>query len=69
LVGRIMSRCPADADIPAHRVVNSQGCLSAKDAFGAPRRMQKLLESEGVVVVNDRIRNWGQVFWDPMVEV
>ena len=69
LVGKIMSQCPADAGIPAHRVVDSQGRLSAKDAFGAPGQMQKLLESEGIVVVNDKIQNWKRVFWDPMMEI
>jgi methylated-DNA-protein-cysteine methyltransferase-like protein len=69
LVGKIMSQCPSDANIPAHRVVNSQGYLSAKDAFGAPGQMQKRLELEGIVVVNDRIRNWKHVFWNPLTEI
>lgn len=28
LVGRVMSETPADADVPCHRVVNSQGHMS-----------------------------------------
>ena len=36
-----MSQCPLDATISAHRVVNSQGYLSAKDAFGAPGQIFK----------------------------
>ena len=69
LVGNIMSQCPADAHIPAHRVVNSQGYLSAKDVFGAPGQMQKRLEAEGIIVVNNRIRNWKHIFWNPMAEI
>ena len=68
-VGKIMSQCSSDTRIPAHRVVNSQGYLSAKDAFGAPGQMQKQLESEGIVVVNNKIRNWKRVFWNPVTEI
>lgn len=70
MVGKIMSECNLkETLIPAHRVVNSQGVLSAKDAFGSPGEMQRLLENEGVTVINDRIRNWSTVFWDPLDEV
>lgn len=67
-VGRVMARCEG-ADIPAHRVVNSQGMLSGKEAFTAPGEMQRLLEAEGVRVVGDRIRDWKRVFWDPLAEL
>ena len=33
LVGRVMGRC-GDPGIPAHRVVNNQGVLSGRAAFG-----------------------------------
>lgn len=70
LVGRVLGQIPSsESDIPAHRVVNSQGILSAKEAFGSPDRMQKLLEAEGVTIVNDRIQNWKTVFWNPLEEV
>ncbi len=70
LVGKIMSECDCSrTDIPAHRVVNSQGCLSAKDVFYNPEGMQGLLESEGIVVVNNRIINWKSVFWNPIDEI
>lgn len=70
LVGRIMAVCDSAASgIPAHRVVNSQGVLSAAAAFGAPGRMRQLLEAEGVEVAGERIRRWKQVFWDPMEEL
>lgn len=70
LVGRVLGEIPSsEADVPAHRVVNSQGVLSAKEAFGSPGRMQKLLEEEGITIVNDRIKNWKTVFWNPLEEI
>lgn len=68
LVGKIMSDS-SSGDIPAHRVVNSQGILSAKSAFGYGNEMQSLLESEGIVVENDRIKNWRKVCWNPLKEL
>ncbi len=70
MVGRIMSQCNSEVNhIPAHRVVNSSGGLSAKDAFGASGEMQQLLETEGVTIINDRIQNWKKVFWNPLIEL
>lgn len=70
LVGRVMGECNSPISrIPAHRVVNSQGRLTAKNAFGYSDEMQKLLEAEAVIVRNDRIVNWQHVFWDPMKEL
>jgi len=70
LVGKIMSESDSSiTNIPAHRVVNSQGILSAKDVFGCPGKMQKLLEEEGIIVENDRIKNWKTIFWNPLEEI
>ena len=70
MVGQIMSQCNSEVSyIPAHRVVNSSGILSAKDAFGTSGQMQQLLESEGIIVKNDRIQNWKNVFWNPLIEL
>lgn len=68
MVGKVLSNS-ATRDIPAHRVVNSQGVLSGKDAFGTPSKMKELLEMEGVVIENNRIKNWKTVFWNPMEEL
>ncbi|MEX8547632.1 MAG: MGMT family protein [Mucilaginibacter sp.] len=51
--------------VPAHRVVNRSGLLTGKQHFGSPHLMQQLLENEGIVVEDDRIKNFKQVFWDP----
>lgn len=70
MVGKIMATCDsANNQIPAHRVVNSQGILSGREAFGFSNEMQQLLEGEGVKVENDRIKNWRTVFWDPLREI
>ncbi len=69
MVGRIMGNCNLTNNVPAHRVVNSQGLLSGKDAFGSSTRMIELLEAEGVIVINDKIQNWKKVFWNPIEEI
>lgn len=67
MVGRIMSQCDSYiTNIPAHRVVNSQGRLSASSVF--PDMQQKLI-AENIIVVNNKIQNWKQVFWNPMDEI
>ncbi len=55
--------------IPAHRVVNRSGLLSGKAHFGAENRMQKLLENEGIVIIDNQIQNFDQLFWDPNLEL
>ena len=70
MVGHVMSGCEGHGvTLPAHRVVNSQGVLSGKESFGASGEMQQRLEAEGIVVVNDKIRHWKSVFWDPLQEL
>lgn len=51
--------------VPAHRVVNRNGDLSGKAHFASPNKMQELLEQEGVLIEDDRIINFDEVFWDP----
>lgn len=68
MVGRIMAGA-SETDVSAHRVVNNQGVLSGRAAFGEPGRMQRLLEAEGVTVENNRIKNWKRVFWNPLDEI
>jgi len=55
--------------VPAHRVVNRNGLLTGKHHFETPDQMQLLLESEGVVVIDDQIQNFKEVFWDPQNEL
>lgn len=53
-------------NVPAQRVVNRNGLLTGKAHFGAPNRMQQLLEAEGVRVEQDRVVDFDNLFWDPM---
>ena len=55
----------APMPVPAHRVVNKQGLLSGKHHFGPPDMMQRLLESEGIEIVDDQIQHFATVFWEP----
>jgi len=58
-----------DPTIPAHRVVNRQGLLTGKMHFSHPERMQELLEKEGIIVVNEQIQNFNDVFWEPEIRL
>lgn len=55
--------------IPAHRVLNRNGMLTGKKAFGNPMLMQTLLEQEGLIVKNDQVIDFQKYFWDPWVEL
>jgi methylated-DNA-protein-cysteine methyltransferase-like protein len=56
----------AQPPVPAHRVVNRQGLLTAKFHFGGDL-MQRLLEAEGVKVKDDQVQDFKTVFWDPAI--
>lgn len=53
----------AKPPVPAHRVVNSSGVLSGRQAFPTPTLMQELLEQEGVKVKNDKVQNFSKLRW------
>ena len=55
--------------VPAHRVVNRNGLLTAKHHFGTRSAMQELLEAEGISVIEDQIIDFEKHFWDPMIEL
>ncbi|MEX6626655.1 MGMT family protein [Tenacibaculum salmonis] len=56
-------------NVPAHRVVNRIGLLTGKQHFEGTNLMQQLLESEGIVVVDNQIQNFETVFWNPIDEL
>jgi methylated-DNA-protein-cysteine methyltransferase-like protein len=69
MVGYAMQACGnAKPPVPAHRVVNRQGLLTAKFHFGGDT-MQRLLEAEGVKVKDDQVQDFKTVYWDPNVEL
>lgn len=55
--------------VPAHRVVNRNGLLTGKNHFPSPEAMKNLLENEGIEVKNDKVVNFKELFWDPIVEI
>jgi methylated-DNA-protein-cysteine methyltransferase related protein len=54
MAGYALHGLPDGIDIPWHRVVNSQGKISLGGEIGARQRL--LLENEGVVFSNNRIK-------------
>ena len=56
-------------DVPAHRVVNRKGLLTGKHHFDGTNLMQQLLESEGIVVIENQIQDLKTVYWDPTKEL
>lgn len=59
-VGKAMGGCPKD--VPAHRVIGSGGKLSVP-------KFQIKLENEGITVENFRIKNFKNIFWNPLEEI
>lgn len=58
-----------DKNVPAHRVVNRKGLLTGKHHFEGTNLMQQLLENEGIVVIDNQIQNFEEVFWNPNTEL
>ena len=56
-------------DIPAHRVVNRNGLLTGKHHFSTESPMQTLLEAEGILIKEDKIIAFHELFWDPVIEL
>ena len=56
-------------EVPAHRVVNRKGLLTGKHHFNGTNLMQQLLESEGIIIIENQIQELEKVFWDPMKEL
>ena len=69
VVGWAMNNSHNDSSIPAHRVVNRNGILSGKHHFPSKETMENLLKKEGILVKNNRIENFEDVFWDPIKEL
>jgi len=65
MVGYAMNASHSQVDIPAHRVVNRNGLLTGKHHFGNSDEMERLLKLEGIKVIEDKIQNFENHFWDP----
>ena len=68
MVGWALNSCEKD-NVPAHRVVNRNGLLSGKHHFQGTKLMQQLLESEGIDVIDDKVSDFSEKFWDPNQEL
>lgn len=58
-----------DKDVPAHRVLNRNGLLTGKHHFPGTNLMRDLLESEGVEVEDNQVKNFKELFWDPNTDL
>ena len=54
-VGNALHINPSPGVIPCHRVVNAKGRLASHFAFGGDEEQQRLLEAEGVEVVDHHV--------------
>ncbi len=68
MVGWAMNASHNLEDVPAHRVVNRKGLLTGKMHFDGSNLMQQLLENEGIVVIDNQIQDFNNVFWSPEIE-
>ena len=69
MVGWAMNASHDRDDIPAHRVVNRKGLLTGKHHFDGTNLMQQLLENEGIVVIDNQIRDFEKHFWHPEIDL
>jgi methylated-DNA-protein-cysteine methyltransferase-like protein len=67
-VGYVLGHSIEALSIPAHRVVNSAGLLTGKNAFG-PGVMEQKLKDDGVEVLNDKVLNFKSLLWNPALEL
>jgi methylated-DNA-protein-cysteine methyltransferase-like protein len=66
MVGWAMNKCGTEKEfVPAHRVVNRNGLLTGKRHFANFNTMKELLESEGIIIIDDQIQELEKVLWYP----
>ncbi len=66
MVGWALNHCHTSEElVPAHRVVNRLGELSGRHMFPTPTMMEEELTAEGVVVENDKVKDFKTRFWHP----
>lgn len=62
-VGNALHHNPDPGEIPCHRVVNSKGELAGAFAFGGDEVQAKLLEAEGIEVIEGKV-NLSKYLWN-----
>lgn len=66
MVGWALNHCHTNEElVPAHRVVNRKGELSGRHQFETPTAMEEGLVAEGIVVENDKVKDFKDLFWHP----
>jgi methylated-DNA-protein-cysteine methyltransferase related protein len=65
MVGWALNNVVKGDDVPAQRVVNRLGELSGRLHFDTPSHMQALLEAENIVVIENKVRDFDTLFWNP----
>ncbi|HKK73667.1 MAG TPA: MGMT family protein [Saprospiraceae bacterium] len=65
MVGYALRNSFSGMNIPAHRVVNHKGELSGRKAFPTPTLMEELLQAEGVLIQDNKVMDFKQLFWHP----
>ena len=69
LVGWALNKVSQNSEIPAHRVVNSNGLLTGKNNFLTQNYMKEELEKEGLSIKEDSIVDFNKYLWDPTKEL
>ncbi len=70
MVGWAMNKSgSASPPVPAHRVVNRKGELTGRHFFATPTMMQELLENENITIEQNAVKDFKNLFWDPINEI
>ena len=63
IIGGILHRAPANADLPFHRVVNREGTLAPPHVFGGANNQRRMLEAEGIIFTGDGKIDMKRCLW------
>src|SRR5580692_9029148 len=64
MIGQALGALPEGSDVPAQRVINRIGALSAAHHFGGYGRLRGMLKREGVTFKGELV-DMKKHFWDP----
>lgn len=64
MVGNAMQNAPSEMKIPWYRILKSNGALAFKSGSSQAEKQKGLLQEEGVVVLNNRVK-MKQFGWQP----
>lgn len=67
-VGWAMHSCPAELDLPWHRVINSRGEISLNAEYACGKLQLQLLEAEGIHIGNNGVIDIQKYGWRPLAD-